>query len=256
MAGLLTPARVDQSARMPGGVLSRALPAPSGWERGGLVIPFYGCGEPVLRDKCVAAEDTPHRDSVGEFHTVPIEQGATCSTSGLDSLDGHALDRFNATSDWALSRQLQTDQADTGSPKLDDASDLGTVADADVVGALACLEQAAADNGFGSAWVVHTTVRGVAYLAGASLLTDSGFTHSGAKVIMGTGYENPDGTTVRFWVTGQVWASISTPESVGHVAYATNDMTSWARGLGIAAFDPCINFSIDVTVPACPTPGS
>lgn len=256
MAGLLTPTQVDQSARMPGGLLSKSLPAPAGWERGGLIIPWYGCGEPVLRDKCVSAEDTPHRDGVGEFYTVPIEQGATCSTSGLDNLDGHALDRFNATSDWALSKQLQTDQAATGSPKLDDASDLGTVADADFVAALACLEQTAADQGFGALWVVHTTIRGLAYLKAAYLIDDNGMTPAGAKIIAGTGYENPDSTTVRLWVTGQVWASISTPEAVGHVAYATNDQTSWSRGLGIAAFDPCLNFSIDVTVPACPTPSS
>lgn len=252
MSGLLTPTKVDQSARMPGGLLSKSLPAPAGWETGGLVIPFYGCGEPVLRDKCVSAEDDPTRDGVASFYTVPIEQGSTCSTTGIDSLDGHALDRFNATSDWALSKQLQTDQADTGSPKLDDADLIGTVASADFVAALGCLEQAAADTGFGASWVIHTTLRGINYLQAAYLITDAGVTASGARVIVGSGYENDDTTHVPLWATGQVWASISTPVAVGHVAYAMNDNTSWARGLGIAAFDPCTLLKVNVTVPACP----
>lgn len=251
MAGLLTPARVDQSARMPGGVLSGALPAPAGWERGGLVIPFYGCGEPVLRDKCISAEDVPHRDSVAEFITFPIEQGATCSTTGQDLLDSHALDRFTATADWSLSRQLQTGQAGGGSPNLDDATPIVTVAGANFVAALSCLEQAAADAGSGALWTVHTTVRGMAYLFSQQLITADRFTAAGAKVIMGTGYENVNGTTVPLWATGQVWASISTPEAVGQVAYATNDQTSWARGLGIVAFDPCMLVQANVTVPAC-----
>lgn len=254
MAGLLTPAQVDQSARMPGGVLSRSLPAPAGWERGGLVIPFYGCGEPVLRDKCVTAEDVPHRNGVGEFPAVPIEQGATCSTTGPDNLDQAALDRFTATADWSLSRQLQTDQADTGAPKLDDATNIGTVAGGDFATALGALEQTAANNGYGSMWVIHTTVRGMDYLQEEGLLRDDGTTATGARVIMGTGYTNPNGTTVPLWVTGPVWASITVPEAVGAVAYALNSETSWARGMGVVAFDPCLNYRVQVTVPAMPTP--
>lgn len=251
---LLTPARVDQSARMPGGVLSRSLPAPAGWERGGLALPFYGCGEPVLRDKCVSAEDVPNRNEpAAEFPAVPIEQGATCSTTGPDDLATSALDRLTATSDWALSRQLQTDQADTGAPKLDDATLLGTVAGADFVTALGCLEQAAANSGFGSVWFVHTTVRGINYLVGQNLVTPDGFTPSGARVIVGTGYENVNGTTVPMWVTGQVWASITTPEAIDAVGFQTNDVDSWASAIGVVAFDPCMASSVRVTVPACPS---
>lgn len=251
MANLLTPARVDQSARMPGGLLSRSLPAPGGWERGGLVLPFYGCGEPVLRDKCVEAEDVPNRQTVGEFPAIPIEQGSMCSTTGLDSLGQSALDRFTATADWALSRQLQTDQAATGAPKLDDAVSIGTVADADFATALGGLEQVAADTGFGAVWVVHTTLRGMNYLVAQNLVVD-GLTPSGARVIVGTGYENPDATHVPIWVTGQVWASIDTPEMVEAVAYRTNNIEAWARGVGVVAFDPCMNSLVLVTVPAQP----
>lgn len=250
---LLTPARVDQSARMPGGLLARSLPAPAGWERGGLILPFYGCGEPILRDKCVEGVDEPHRDGVGEFHTIPIEQGSTCSTTGLDSLDDHALARFNATADWAMGRQLQTDQAGFGQPKLDDATPIGTVPNGDYTEAVGCLEQAAADNGFGARWVLHAPVRAAAGLAESNLIVD-GRSPAGADWIISAGYAtHPDtpGTTVRLYATGTVWASVSAPDAVGTVAYRQNSNASWARGVGIAAFDPCILAAIDVTVGAC-----
>lgn len=251
MAGLLTPAQVDQSARMPGGLLARSLPAPAGWETGGLVLPFYGCGEPVLRDKCVDAEDVPNRETVAEFPAIPIEQGSMCSTTGRDSLGQSALDRFTATADWALSKQLQTDQAATGAPKLDDAVSIGTVTGADFATALGGLEQVAADTGFGAVWTVHTTLRGINYLVAQNLVVD-GLTPSGARVIVGTGYENPDTTTVPIWVTGQVWASITTPESVEAVAYRQNNLEAWARGVGVVAMDPCMLSLVLVTVPAAP----
>lgn len=252
MTNLLTTGVVDQSARMPGGVLSKALPAPAGWERGGLQIPFYGCGEPVLRDKCVEGTDVPHRmGDAGQFPTIPIEQGVTCSTTNNSDLGVQALDRFNATADWALSRQLQTDQVDNGQPKLDDAVSLGTVTGGDFANAIGCLEAEAAGSGFGSVWVLHTTVRGAAFLAQQGLMTVDGFTPAGAKVIIGTGYENPSGTAVRYWVSGPVWASIATPEVVRTMDRRMNDVDAWARGVGVVAFDPCILSRIDVTVAAC-----
>ena len=249
---LLANANVDQSARMPGGLLARSLPAPAGWERGGIAIPYYGCGAPVLRDKCVDAEDVPHRNGdVASFPAVPIEQGSMCSTSGPDSLVGSARDRFEATADWALSRQLQTDAVNNGQTTLNDGTLLGTVADADFVTAVSALEQAAADAGFGKVWVLHTTVRGAAYLTAQNLLVD-GLSPTGARVIIGTGYQNPNGTTVELWVTGPVWAAVSEPSMVENVARRQNNLEAWARGAGVAGFDPCINERVRVTVPAGP----
>lgn len=249
---LLQPAEVDQSARMPAGLIAKSLQAPPGWERGGIAIPFYGCGEPVLRDKCVTGTDVPARTVVAEFPSVPIEQGAMCSTTGPDSLLPSAQARFTATADWAMSKQLQTDQADTGAPKLDDAVSLGTAADADFALAMGCLEQAAADAGFGAVWVIHTTVRGASYLAQQGLMTIDGFSPAGAKVIVGTGYENVNGTTVPLWATGQVWASVSNPDVIENVNPRQNNIEAWARGVGVAAFDPCTLLQIQVTVPVCP----
>ncbi len=254
---LLTPAVVDQSARMPGGVLARALPAPAGWERGGLSIPFYGCGEPVLRDKCVDAEDVPHRAAdAASFAAIPIEQGVTCSLTGPEAGAAQVRDRFTATAEWALGRQLQTDQTDSGSPSLQDAVSIGVVGDANFVGAVGCLEQAAADAGFGSRFMLHAPVRAAAYLAANGLLDVNGTSPTGAQWIISSGYlPDPEetGTNVRLYATGLVWASIDTPEILtGLVDYRTNGVDDWARGVGVVAFDPCVLTAIDVTVGACP----
>lgn len=256
MSGLLTPARVDQSARMPGGLLSKALPAPAGWERGGLVIPFYGCGEPVLRDKCVEGEDELIRSDSAEFPAIPIEQGAICSTSGPDSQQDQAFARWAATAEWALGRQLQTNQIDADdAPKLDDAVSMGTVANADFVAAVSCLEQAAADTGFGARFVLHAPLRAGAYLADRGLIDANGNSPSGAPWILSPGYAShptTPATLIRLYATGTVWASLSDPWAVDGTAYRTNDQWAQTRGLGVVAFDPCMLQAIDVTVPACP----
>lgn len=251
MVGLLTPARVDQSARMPGGVLGKALPAPAGWELGGLVIPFYGCGEPVLRDKCVEAVDVPHRGAVADFPAIPIEQGAVCSTSGPDSQEDQAYARWAATADWSLGRQLQTDATGAGSPKLNDAVSLGTVAGADFVKAVGELEQKAADIGYGARIFLHAPVRAAAYLGDHALIDANGNSPAGSPWIISAGYQvhpTTPTTTVRLYATGVVWASLGEPWSVEGVAHLVNDQEAWARGLGVVAFDPCILTAIDVTL--------
>lgn len=252
---LLTPAGVDESARMPGGLLSRSLPAPTGWSRGGLSIKLRGCGEPVLRDKCVDATDVPNRrGDVGNFPAIPIEQGVTCSTTGPDGINAEALDRYTATADWSLGRQLQTDAIGFGSPKLDDATIIGTVPGSDFVEAVACLEQDAADNGFGSKFVLHAPVRAAAYLADHNLIDGNGKSPTGADWIISSGYRvhpTTPATIIRLYATGLVWASIEPAEVFEAVGYATNDVDAWARGVGIVAFNPCILTAIDITVSAC-----
>jgi hypothetical protein len=240
---------------MPGGLLAKGLPAPEGWERGGLLIPFNGCGAPTLRDKCVPDVDDLTRGDTSEFPAIPIEQGAICSTTGPDSQQDQAFARFNATAEWALGRQLQTDAINSGAPKLDDAVSMGTVADANFVAAVSCLEQAAADTGYGARFVLHAPLRAAAYLADANLIDGNGNSPTGAPWVFSAGYQShpttPD-TLVRLYVTGTVWASLATPWAVEGTAYRVNDQWAQARGVGVAAFDPCMLSAIDVTVPACP----
>lgn len=247
---LVQTVEVNQSARVRGGVLDVALPAPEGWERG-LAIQFYGCGEPILRDKCFTAIDEPARPTAAQFGIFPIEQGSTCSTIGQTNNSEHAQRRLEQTSEWAVGRELQTGQASPDSPSLNDADVLGTIAGADFKTAVGCLEQAAADLGFGARWFLHAPVRAAAYLKEPLLLED-GFSPSGAPWIISPGYEPQGATTVRLWATGPVWAAVD--DIIVH------DTPDWQRNSGLAmalrggivAFDPCINIAVDVTVPACP----
>ena len=240
----------DQNARQAGGrgLLQTSLTPPAGWQRG-LSVPFYGCGEPILRDKCIAGEDEAHRPSIVDFYSFPIEQGATCSTlSGLDH-EAHARARLDATAEWALGRQLAVDQVGTGSPSFADAVSLGTAED--FVQAVGCLEQLAADTGFGARWTLHTSVKGAAYLRSASMMNNDGFSPAGARWIISPGYP-AETDTVRLWVTGQVWAAVDAAEVHSAVDRRTNDDSAYALSAGIVAFDPCILGAIDVAVTACP----
>lgn len=242
------------------GLLDVALPVPAGWQRG-LTVPWYGCGEPILRDKCIAAEDEAHRPNVVTYPSFPIEQGSTCSTlSGMDQ-DTFARARLDATTEWALGRQLATDQVGTGAPSLADAQLLGSLPGPDdVVWAVACLEQAAADVGYGTPWVLHTSPRGAAFARRYKMMDSTGLSPSGMPWIISPGYpsygteDDVDPATVRFWVTGPVWAGVDDPTLQSAIDWRANDDTAYALTAGIVAFDPCINFAYDVTVGACGTP--
>lgn len=238
---------------VPGGILAAALPAPQGWAQG-LSIPFYGCGEPMLQDRCVTANDQVHRSGAGaEFFAFGITQGASCSTLSLLDQKKHAAGRLDATTEWAVARQLATDDLGLGTPSFADGTGLGTVASGDFAGALSVLEQAAADAGFGAEWWVHAPVRAASYLAERHLIED-GHTASGAPVVISSGYPVEGPTTVRLWATGPVWASVDDPFILNNVDWSVNEDTAYANRQAIVAFDPCINLYIDVTVTASPTP--
>jgi len=246
---------VDQSIPQRGGLLAAALPAPEGWERG-LVIPFYGCGEPELLNGCMVGEDLAKRDGVAAFRSFEIRQGAACSTlsNQPDRYRDHARGRLDATSEWGLGRQFATDFLGLGNPSLADAIVLGTVAGADFVAAVGCLEQAAADAGFGSSWFLHAPVRAAAYLSTADQISIDGYSAAGAPWAISSGYPVEDATTIRLWATGPVWAAKGESFILDDTDWRRNTNEAYASNVGIAAFDPCINIAIDVTVPACPVP--
>lgn len=245
------PVEVDQSLVVKGGLRDVALPAPSGWERG-ISVEFYGCGEPILRDKCISGIDVPHRPSgVATFPIFPIEQGATCSTIGGGDQKEHASVRLESTTEWALGRQLATDIVGTGAPSFEDADVLGTIAAADFVHAVSCLEQAAADTGFGTQWYLHGPVRAAAYLKRFKML-DDGLSPTGAPWVLSPGYPVQGATTIRLWATAPVYIGVGEGISNPDTDWQRNSKSAFALRAGLVAFDPCINIAIDVTVPACP----
>lgn len=246
---------VDLDTRPAGfGILAAALPAPAGWMQG-LSIPFYGCGEPVLMDRCVTAHDEPNRTGVAEFQPYGISQGATCSSlSRIDQKD-HAEGRLDSTTEWAVARQLATDVLNLGTPALNDGVSLGTVAGGDFVLAVGTLEQAAADAGFGTQWWLHAPIKAASFLARFDLLNGTK-SPSGARWVISPGYPVQAPTTIRLWATGPVWVGVDEPFVIGNLDRRNNDDTAFAQRSAIAAFDPCVNLYIDITVPASPNVGS
>lgn len=236
-----------------GGILDQALEAPQGWTQG-LSLPFYGCGEPLLQDRCVAANDEPHRTSVADFYPFGISQGATCSTLSRIDQKRHASARLDSTTEWAVARQLATDSLGLDTPSFADGVSLGVVADGDFVLAVATLEQAAADAGFGSQWWLHAPIKAAAFLGDQDQMNSDYISNTGAPWVISPGYPVQGPTTIRLWATGPVWASVSDPYVLNDVAWRVNEDSAYANREAIVAFDPCINFYIDVTVPASPTP--
>ena len=238
----------------PGGILAAALPAPQGWMQG-LSIPFYGCGEPMLQDRCATANDEPTRTGVAEFHPFGISQGATCSTLSRLDQKRHAEGRLDSTTEWAVARQLATDVLMLGTPSFADGTSLGVIANGDFVLAVATLEQAAADAGFGAQWWLHAPIKAAAFLANADLLNDEK-SPSGAPWVISPGYPVQGPTTIRLWATGPVWAAVDEAFTLNDIDRRGNEDTAFSQRSAIAAFDPCVNLYIDITVPASPNIGS
>lgn len=242
-------AEVEVQTR-PGGILEASLPAPAGWMQG-LSIPFYGCGEPTLMDRCVTAHDEPHQTAVAEFYPFGISQGANCSSLSRLDQKAHAQARLDSTTEWAVARQFATDGLALGTPSFADGASLGTVADGDFVLAVGTLEQAAADAGFGAQWWLHAPVKAAAFLAKSDGLGD-GKSPSGAPWVISPGYPVQGPTTIRLWATGPVWAAVDEPFVLNDLDRRTNRDEAFAQRSAIVAFDPCINIYIDVTIPAVP----
>lgn len=238
----------------PGGILATSLPAPQGWMQG-LSVPFYGCGEPTLLDRCVVANDIPHRTAVAEFTPFGIAQGASCSSLSRLDQKKHAEGRLDSTTEWAVSRQLATDGLGLGTPSFADGVNLGTVADGDFVLAVATLEQAAADAGFGSQWWLHAPIKAAAFLADANQLKKE-TSPSGAPWVISVGYPVQGPTTIRLWASGPVWAAVDEAFVLSDLDRRNNEDEAYAQRSAIVAFDPCVNFYIDITVPASPNIGS
>jgi hypothetical protein len=256
MSLLMGGVEVEPDTRPGGlGILDAALPAPAGWAQG-LSIPFYGCGEPVLMDRCVDAHDVPHRTAVAEFMPYGISQGATCSSLSRLDQKAHAEGRLDSTTEWAVARQLATDALNLGTPSFADGVSLGTIADGDFVHAVGVLEQSAADAGFGAQWWLHAPILAASYLTSKDLVNGDGLSPSLARWVISPGYPVQGTTTVRLWATGPVWVGVDDAFVIGDLDRTNNDDTAYAQRSAIAAFDPCVNLFIDVTVPVSPVIGS
>lgn len=244
---------LGNGARIRGGLLANAYPLPDGWENG---ISFLGtgCSEPEVSGPCTITDRTEVRpaDAV-VFEPIFINQSSACSMlSKVGNVD-IATNRLESTTEWALGRALATGAG--ASPALVDATSVST--GANFVEAISCLEQAAADLGFGAEVFLHAPLRAAAFLMDKSLIKDGSFSPSGFQWIFSPGY--PAATdSVTIWATGSVFAGVSPAETLVDgvtgqppVGWRYNTAAAYSQRLGLAAFDPCLNLSATITVTAC-----
>lgn len=256
---------LPQGRRSPGGVLAVAEPLPPGWEQGGVTFRGIGCAEPETLGVCDVIDRTAVRpDTAPIFEPIFIAQSAACSLLSQIGTVNISSDRLEATTDWGLGRLLATGLG-TNNPSLQDATTIhaGTGDDVatEVINAVSCLEQGAADLGFGAEVVLHAPVRAAAFLA-AARLNVGGRSPAGHPWIISAGYpvdaESGEDTIVTIYATGTVWAGVSEAYVLENgntgrpqPGWRINLDEAYAQRLGLAAFDPCLLIAASFTVPAC-----
>jgi len=244
------------------GLLAVANPLPQGWENGGIAFRSVGCEAPEIIAICDVVDSTEIRPGDNAvFEPIFIRQTAACAAmSKIGSVD-MAGNRLSSTTEWALGRALVTG-AGSSNPALADATlvhdatdDNPTIA---AISAVSCIEQTAADLGFGAEITLHAPFRAASYLTAANLLVD-GLSPTGNPWIISPGYPGSDDgsaadSVIRIWATGPVWAGVTgmfPASSTGPLGWRQNYDAAIAYRLGMAAFDPCLNLSATFTVPAC-----
>lgn len=236
------------------GLLLGAYPLPTGWENG---ITFLGvsCSEPVVSAACEVIDRTEVRPGGASiFEPIFIDQSSACSMlSKVGNVD-IATDRLEATTEWALGRVL-AQGLETSNPSFVDADNIST--GDDPINAVSCIEQAAAELGFGAEVFLHAPLRAAAYLTANRLIDEDGLSPSGFQWILSPGYPSGD-TDVTIWATGSVFASVTEAYTLidpatgaAPIGWRTNTGSAWRQRLGMAAFDPCLNLSATFTVSPC-----
>lgn len=252
--------------RSPGGLLENAYTLPDGWENG-IAFLGTGCSEPEIVAPCVVTDRTETRPGDANiFEPIWINQSAGCSTLSQIGTVDIARDRLESTTEWALGRALATG-AGSNNPALADAEnvhsaayDPATVA-FNVVHSVACIEQAAADVGFGAEVFLHAPVLAAAFLANTGMMTDDYRSPAGYRWIISPGYPvapADGGTAISIWATGSVFAAVTPAQTLvdggtgqAPTGWRYNTDAAYRQRLGLSAFDPCLNLSATFTVPAC-----
>lgn len=245
---------LGNGARIRGGLLANAYPLPDGWEHG-ITFLGTGCSEPELSGPCTITDRTEVRPGAANiFEPIFINQSSGCSMlSKVGNVD-IATNRLESTTEWALGRALALGAGDN--PALADGTSIST--GASFIEAVSCLEQAAADVGFGAEVFLHAPLRAAAFLMEKSLVMDGLFSPSGFQWIFSPGYPTTSETEVTIWATGSVFAGVNAAETLVDgvtgqppVGWRQNTAAAYRQRLGLAAFDPCLNLSATITVNAC-----
>jgi hypothetical protein len=235
--------------RAAGGLLSAARPLPGGWERGVL---FNGstCLGPETWPFC-PPEASPPPDTklygvlgdVAEFEPFGIYQGIECTNFSANRAATAAAEALDVTAEYQLGSELATGTA-TGNPSLGDATPLSAAGDP--TEGLAIAEAAAAEDLYGRLAFIHVSPKMLTMLVGAQVVYREGRSWrspNGHIVVASPGY----GVLADLiHVTAEVFASLGVPETMVDIDRAINQNFAQAEQIGLAAFDPCFNVSVEV----------
>jgi hypothetical protein len=196
---------------------------------------------------------------VQTFAPTTVRQGVSCTTLSGTNAGDLATARIEATREWAAGHILETgdhtthvvDDTEVDNPALADATDL-EVGPASPIDALACLEQAAADNLFGSPAFIHASPLVGTHLLAANAIWRDGRrwrTASGNVLVVSPGYSGSE-----MYVTAEVFSASGqqqVTDPARSIDRSVNLMESWADELVLSVFDPCWSGRISVDVTAC-----
>lgn len=234
--------------RAGGGLLSAARPLPAGWERGVLFNGSTCLGPqtwPFCPPEASPPPDVKQYDMLGDiaaFDAFGIYQGVECTNFGVERAVRSAAEAIDVTAEWQLGHELATGEA-TGNPSLADATN--TTA-ADPVEALGMAEDLAAANLFGRLAFIHVAPSMLTQLTGLTAVYREGRSWrspNGHLVVASPGYTV---LGAKIHVTPEVFASLSVPETTVGIDRSVNQNFAQAEQLGLAAFDPCFNVSVEV----------
>ena len=243
--------RIDLPApsRVGGGLLNAARPLPGGWERG---VTFGGssCLSPAPWPYCITEESpgspgekTPQAPGdIKVFEPTGIYQAVECTTLSRDSSEEKAREALAATADSQLGVELY-DGSVTGNPSLSQAISVGAAAS--YAEALSLVEGAIADGLSGRLAFVHVSAATLTLLLAEQVIWRDGRfwrTATGNLVVSSAGYDFG-----AIHATGEVFASLSPPETRVDIDRAINQAVAYAEQIGLAVFDPCFNVYSEVT---------
>jgi hypothetical protein len=216
-------------------------------------VQFNGstCLSPQPWPYCLNEEDSPGAfekspdapSDVAQFEPTGIVQGVQCTTLRTDRASELAMESLRATADYQLGLELSTGLV-TGNPSLSAGTELPVVGTGYAV-ALAALEQHIAENAFGRLAFVHVSPGDLTMLLAAQAIWRDGRvwrTASGHPVVSSSGYD----FIGDLHATGEVFASVSVPETRVDIDRAINQSVAYAEQIGLAAFDPCFNIYVEV----------
>jgi hypothetical protein len=274
---VFAPVRAVAAAPPTTGLVASAPPVAGDdgrWETGLAWVPERcGLGHQLL-PACSPTDPgafTPERGAAAYYRPVGVRFADQCSTMGGELDTERLRRRAEASTPYVVARELwdgalgQTDSFTVRGETLTNArladADATVVGSggADLLPALARLEQAALEESMGQRVMLHLPVRLSARLAdfarrvGSDLLT-----RQDNWVVIDAGYPGtgPAGQSV----ATTAWAYATTPvhvrtsplvveaEPASTVDRGANTVTAWAQRVFAATFDPCVHLATEITI--------